>query len=148
MILQRAPTKERHYIRVSCQQCIDSPCVKVCPTQACHHDPETGIVTMNTSRCVGCKYCITACPYNARYMNEETDVADNCDFCMHKRNLAAGEIPACVESCRFHALEFGDLNDPNSFVSKLLAVKDSVRIRPWLGTEPQLRYIPIVKQGV
>ena len=76
VILQRMPGPERHYIRVSCQQCEDSPCVKVCPTGACHHDPATGIVTMNTDRCVGCKYCIAACPYNARYINEETKVAE------------------------------------------------------------------------
>ncbi|WP_462366321.1 4Fe-4S dicluster domain-containing protein [Sutterella wadsworthensis] len=125
-----------------------SPCVKVCPTGACHHDPETNIVTMNTDRCVGCKYCIAACPYNARWINPETKVADNCDFCLHSKNLAAGELPGCVAHCRFHALSFGDLNDPNSFVSKLLKAKDTVRIRPWLGTEPTLRYIPVVKTGV
>lgn len=61
---------------------------------------------------------------------------------------AAGELPGCVAHCRFHALSFGDLNDPNSFVSKLLKAKDTVRIRPWLGTEPTLRYIPVVKTGV
>ena len=78
----------------------------------------------------------------------ETKVADNCDFCLHSKNLAAGELPGCVAHCRFHALSFGDLNDPNSFVSKLLKAKDTVRIRPWLGTEPTLRYIPVVKTGV
>ena len=69
-------------------------------------------------------------------------------FCLHSKNLAAGELPGCVAHCRFHALSFGDLNDPNSFVSKLLKAKDTVRIRPWLGTEPTLRYIPVVKTGV
>ena len=122
----------RRYIRVSCQQCKNAPCVRVCPTGAAHRDPKTGIVTMDTSKCVGCKYCIVACPYNVRFINEETKVADNCDFCLHTR----------LEKI------FGDINDPKSYVSKLLAVKDSVRIRPELGTEPQLRYIPIVKKGV
>lgn len=102
---------------------------------------------MDTSKCVGCKYCIVACPYNVRFINEETKVADNCDFCLHTR-LEKNEQPACVESCKYDALIFGDINDPKSYVSKLLAVKDSVRIRPELGTEPQLRYIPIVKKGV
>ena len=110
-------------------------------------DPKTGIVTMDTSKCVGCKYCIVACPYNVRFINEETKAADNCDFCLHTR-LEKNETPACVESCKYDALIFGDINDPKSYVSKLLAVKDSVRIRPELGTEPQLRYIPIVKKGV
>ena len=137
----------RRYIRVSCQQCKNAPCVRVCPTGAAHRDPKTGIVTMDTSKCVGCKYCIVACPYNVRFINEETKVADNCDFCLHTR-LEKNEQPACVESCKYDALIFGDINDPKSYVSKLLAVKDSVRIRPELGTEPQLRYIPIVKKGV
>ena len=144
---KRGYAADRRYVRVSCQQCSDAPCVTVCPTGAAHRDPKTGIVTMYADKCVGCKYCIVACPYNARFINEETKVADNCDFCLHTR-LEKGQQPACVEACKCDALVFGDLNDPNSYINKLLAVKDSVRIRPELGTEPSLRYIPIVKQGV
>ncbi|WP_394203888.1 4Fe-4S dicluster domain-containing protein [Shewanella waksmanii] len=138
---------ERRYVRVSCQQCKNAPCVTVCPTGAAHRDPATGIVTMDADKCAGCKYCIAACPYDARYINKETDVADNCDFCLNSK-LAKGELPACVQSCRYDALIFGDVNDPNSYISRLLAVKDSVRIKAHFGTEPSLRYIPIVKQGV
>jgi protein NrfC len=137
----------RKYIRVSCQQCQDAPCVRVCPTGAACRDAKTGIVTMDESKCVGCKYCIAACPYNVRFINKETKVAENCDFCL-KTKLSKGEDPACVQACRHDALIFGDVNDPNSYVGKLLAVKDTVRIRPHLGTDPSLRYIPIVKQGV
>ena len=144
---KRGYAKDRRYIRVSCQQCEDAPCVTVCPTGAAHRDPATGIVTMIADKCVGCKYCIAACPYNVRYINEETKVADNCDFCLHTR-LQKGLEPACVDACKYDALVFGDLNNPNSYINKLLAVKDSVRIRPQLGTKPSLRYIPIVKQGV
>ena len=144
---KRGYAADRRYVRVSCQQCSDAPCVTVCPTGAAHRDPKTGIVTMYADKCVGCKYCIVACPYNARFINEETKVADNCDFCLHTRP-EKGQQPACVEACKYDALVFGDLNDPNSYINKLLAVKDSVRIRPELGTEPSLRYIPIVKQGV
>lgn len=138
---------DRKFTRVSCQQCKDAPCVKVCPTGAAMRDAATGIVTMDKSRCVGCKYCIVACPYNVRFINPETKTAENCDFCLHTK-LARGEEPACVESCRHNALIFGDAADPESYVSKLLRVKDSVRIKPNLGTEPSLRYIPIVKTGV
>ena len=144
---KRGYAADRRYVRVSCQQCSDAPCVTVCPTGAAHRDPKTGIVTMYADKCVGCKYCIVACPYNARFINEETKVADNCDFCLHTRR-EKGQQPSCVEACKYDALVFGDLNDPNSYINKLLAVKDSVRIRPELGTEPSLRYIPIVKQGV
>ena len=138
---------ERKYVRVSCQQCLDAPCVRVCPTQAAHRDPETNIVTMDPDKCVGCKYCIAACPYNVRFINPQTRVAENCDFCLHTK-LAKGEDPACVSKCRYGALAFGDLNDPNSYVAKLLDVKDAVRVRPYLGTEPSLRYIPVMKEKI
>lgn len=137
----------RKYVRVSCQQCSEPPCVRVCPTGAAHIDPATNIVTMDNSRCVGCKYCIAACPYNVRYINSEIKVADNCDFCL-KTKLANGEEPACVQACRHGALYFGDVNDPQSIISRLLRVKDTVRIRPHLGTEPSLRYVTVQKEGV
>ena len=101
VLLQRMPGPDRHYIRVSCQQCVDSPCVKVCPTGACHHDPETNIVTMNTDRCVGCKYCIAACPYNARWINPETKVADNCDFSLIPRTSPPASFPGALRTAAF-----------------------------------------------
>ncbi len=138
---------DRKYVRVSCQQCQKAPCVMVCPTGAAYRDEKTGIVTMDGSKCAGCKYCIGACPYNARQINENTDVADNCDFCLHTK-LAQGELPACVQACRHDALVFGDANDPKSYVSRLLAVKNTQRIRPHLGTEPSLRYVAKMKPEV
>ena len=137
----------RKYVRVSCQQCSEPPCVRVCPTGAAHIDPATNIVTMDNDRCVGCKYCIAGCPYNVRFINEKTKAAENCDFCLHTK-LAIGELPACVQACRYDALIFGDANNPNSYVNKVLAVKDTVRVRAMLGTQPNLHYIPIIKKGV
>lgn len=104
-------------------------------------------MTMDPDKCVGCKYCIAACPYNVRFINPQTRVAENCDFCLHTK-LAKGEDPACVSKCRYGALAFGDLNDPNSYVAKLLDVKDAVRVRTYLGTEPSLRYIPVMKEKI
>ncbi len=138
---------EKRYVRVSCQQCEDAPCVHVCPTQACHRDSLTNIVTMNADDCIACKYCIVACPYDVRFINHETKSAENCNFCLNT-NLAKGHEPACVEACKYKALVFGDLNDENSYINQLLHVKDAVRMKPTYGTKPSLRYIPIVKLGV
>ena len=139
--------KEKRYVRVSCQQCEDAPCVTVCPTKACHKDEKTGITTMNTEDCIACKYCIVACPYDVRFINHETRAAESCNFCLDT-NLKDGHEPACIEACRYEAIVFGDLNDENSHISQLLRVKDSLRMHPECGTKPSLRYIPAVRLGV
>ena len=139
--------KEKRYVRVSCQQCEDAPCVTVCPTKACHKDEKTGIPTMNTEDCIACKYSLVACPYDVRFINHETRAAESCNFCLDT-NLKDGHEPACIEACRYEAIVFGDLNDENSHISQLLRVKDSLRMHPECGTKPSLRYIPAVKLGV
>ena len=80
-------------------------------------------------------------------LSTKNQAAENCDFCLHTK-LAIGELPACVQACRYDALIFGDANNPNSYVNKVLAVKDTVRVRAMLGTQPNLHYIPIIKKGV
>ncbi len=140
--------KERRFVRVSCQQCEEAPCVAVCPTAACHRDLITDIVTMNGDDCIGCAYCIVACPYDVRFINEETNMAENCDFCLKSRLEKGIDIPGCVEACKYEALVFGDLNDKNSKISRILNIKDAVRQKPEMGTKPSLRYIPAVRQGV
>lgn len=134
-------TNDRPFVRVSCQQCEESPCVRACPTGAAHRDKATGVVTVDQNLCIGCKYCIVACPYNVRYIRKDNGAADHCNFCLDTR-LRDGKKPACVEACPFDALAFGDLNDKNGYVARLLDLKDAVRIRPELGTRPSLRYIP------
>lgn len=139
--------KDRRFVRISCQQCEDSPCTTVCPTNACHKDSMTSIITMNADDCIGCQYCIVACPYDVRFINSETHAAENCNFCLGT-NLTEGKDPACVEACKYDALVFGDFNNNNSYMNKLLDVKDSVRMKPGFGTKPSLRYIPSIKTGV
>ena len=138
---------DRRFVRISCQQCEDSPCTEVCPTNACHKDSVTNIVTMNADDCVGCKYCIVACPYDVRFINNETHSAENCNFCLGT-NLRDGKDPACVESCKYDALVFGNFNNDNSYMNKLLNIKDSLRMKPSFGTKPSLRYIPALKTGI
>ncbi|NCO50793.1 MAG: 4Fe-4S dicluster domain-containing protein [Deltaproteobacteria bacterium] len=121
-----------------CNQCANPPCNSVCPTSATGITPE-GIVTVNADKCIGCKYCMLACPYDARYYNEETGVIDKCTFCIQR--VAVGRIPACVETCPTKVRVFGDLNDPESEVSLLLAKHRYTVLKPELGTKPFLYYL-------
>ena len=101
-----------------CNHCDNPPCVPVCPVQATFQR-EDGIVLVDNERCVGCAYCVQACPYDARFINHETQTADKCTFCEHR--LEVGLLPACVESCVGGARIIGDLNDPDSAISRLMA---------------------------
>ncbi|MDD1779888.1 cytochrome c nitrite reductase Fe-S protein [Enterovibrio sp. ZSDZ35] len=135
------PNVKYGFTRISCQHCENAPCVYVCPTAAAYKDPATGIVDVEADKCVGCGYCLAACPYQVRFFNPETKAADKCDFCKSTQ-LAQGKEPACVESCPTKALTFGDLNDPNSNISKLVSEKTVYRDKSHLGTEPQLYKVP------
>lgn len=123
-----------------CNQCDEPPCVPVCPVQATFQRKD-GIVVVDSDRCVGCAYCVQACPYDARFINKETKVADKCNFCVHR--LEVNLLPACVESCVGGARIIGDLNDPNSEISRLLRDNyDDVKVlKPEMGTKPHVFYI-------
>lgn len=123
-----------------CNHCDNPPCVAVCPVQATFQR-EDGIVMVDNSRCVACAYCVQACPYDARFINEETLTADKCTFCAHR--LEDELLPACVETCVGGARVIGDINDPNSAVSRLLAAhqKDIKVLKPNENTKPHVFYI-------
>ncbi|QIZ77527.1 4Fe-4S dicluster domain-containing protein [Ferrimonas lipolytica] len=134
--------EDRHYRfdRSSCVHCETAPCISVCPTGAPYRDKD-GIVAIHQERCVGCKYCVAACPSKVRHLNPVTKVIDKCDFCRTSK-LAKGELPACVEVCPTKALVFGDLNDHNSEIVQLLRHKQTFRDKMYLGTRPKLYKIP------
>lgn len=140
------PNLHFKYNRVSCEQCENAPCVKVCPTGAAYVNDD-GIVSINESKCVGCLYCVAACPYKVRFINPETRVPDKCDFCKSTR-LARGEDPACVSVCPTQALVFGDANDVNSEVRQVLDTKANYQQKVNLGTEPRVYRIPSRKGGI
>lgn len=138
------PDVEYRFTRKSCQHCENAPCVMVCPTGAAYKDEATGIVDIHNEKCVGCGYCLAACPYQVRFFNPVTKSADKCDFC-RETNLAQGKQPACVESCPTKALIFGDLNDKNSEINAVLNNNPVYRDKVDLGTKPKLYKIPYQK---
>ncbi len=140
---------------VLCNHCDDPPCVRVCPTQATWKR-EDGIVMMDWHRCIGCRYCVAACPYGSRsfnwsdprpaiqklnpdYPTRTKGVVEKCTFC--EERLAKGRPPACVEVCPAKAIVFGDLNDCQSELRQLLRARYGIQRRPELGTRPSIYYI-------
>lgn len=122
-----------------CNHCENPPCVPVCPVQATFQQ-EDGIVLVDSDRCVGCGYCVQACPYDARFINKETKTADKCTFCEHR--VVDGLLPACVESCVGGARIFGDLNDPDSEINQRMDEQDDIKVlKPGMGTEPRVFYV-------
>lgn len=146
----------RIQVPVLCNHCNNPPCVRVCPTQATWKRVADGIVMMDWHRCIGCRYCIVACPYGSRSFNwrdprpyiknitadfptRSRGVVEKCTFC--EERLAQGKMPACVEAARDNALVFGDLEDAQSPVRELLQTRFSIRRNPALGTQPEVYYL-------
>lgn len=145
---------------VLCNQCDNPPCVAACPTGATYRR-EDGVVLIDWEKCIGCRYCVAACPYGMRnyieieeprdYQNPSAippgnqrfrppkGKVDKCTFCAHL--VAKGQEPACVTACPAEARVFGDLQDPNSRISQLLANRKGFVLRPDFGTEPAVSYL-------
>jgi len=121
-----------------CNHCSNPPCVKTCPTGASYIKKGTNIVLVNPDRCTGCKACIAACPYDARFIMPDGYIS-KCTFCEHR--LRHGLDPACVVACPSHTIVFGDLNDPSSEVLKLLKTRKYKTLVPETGTEPNIFYL-------
>lgn len=121
-----------------CNHCDNAPCVNACPTGASHKRKD-GTVQIDRDKCVGCKACVAACPYDARYINHEHGYADKCSFCLHR--LQRNEQPACVATCVGRSRIFGDLSDKNSEVSRLLAENEHRVLLKEAGTRPNVYYI-------
>ena len=130
-----------------CNHCDNPPCVPVCPVQVTFQRQD-GIVLVDNERCVGCGYCVQACPYDARFINHETQTADKCTFCEHR--LEVGLLPACVESCVGGARVIGDLNDPGSAAAQMLKEHgtDIKVLKPGMATAPHVFYIGLPDEFV
>jgi len=163
------PNVRRMFTYKPCFHCGNPPCTPVCPVAATWKREEDGIVVIDYDRCIGCRYCLTACPYGSRFIDlglyytdppqpyESTSSpeyggnrvrgrnrspvgnARKCHFCIHR--VYEGMLPACAETCIGRAIHFGDLDDPDSLVSQLLASEESIRFKEELGTEPNVYYL-------
>lgn len=132
------PDVKMAWLTVPCQHCEITPCVDVCPTGA-SQIRDDGIVFIDQDKCIGCNYCIWTCPYDARYFDEEKKVVDKCTFCMER--IDDGKLPMCAEACPARAITFGDLNDPDSEVYKIVNTKKVQVLKPEAGTKPSVYYI-------
>ena len=132
------PNTRRHFTVLRCNHCDDAPCTKICPTTALFRRDD-GIIDFDTSRCIGCKSCMQACPYDALYIDPIEHTAQKCNFCAHR--VDAGLKPACEIVCPETAIVSGDLDDPESSIARLIA-REPVHVRkPEQGTQPKLFYI-------
>ena len=156
---ETVPVEGKYYLPVQCMQCDDPPCVKACPVEATWMEPD-GIVVIDYDWCIGCRYCMTACPYWARHfnwtdpqipaeeINQDTHILGNrprpqgvvekCHFCIQRTRV--GRQPACMEACPTGARIFGNLLDPDSEIRYVLENKNVFRLKEELGTEPKFWY--------
>ena len=132
------PNTRRSFLPRLCNNCQNSPCIKVCPTGASHYDRDN-VSSIDEKKCIGCKLCVAACPYKQRFVNPDKNGADKCTLCMHR--VRKGLVPSCVNTCVGRARIFGDFNDPDSEVSELIRTNKTKVLKSELGTDPQVYYI-------
>jgi Fe-S-cluster-containing dehydrogenase component/formate-dependent nitrite reductase membrane component NrfD len=131
------PDARRHFTVMRCNHCDDAPCMTICPTSALFR-ADNGVVDFDDANCIGCKACMNACPYDAIYINPETHTAHKCNFCNHR--IDVGLEPSCVVVCPTQAIVVGDLDDPGSAISRIVA-RDDVAVRsPEQNTNPKVYY--------
>ncbi len=134
------PHSSRHFGVMRCNHCDDSPCTEICPTSALYRRPD-GIVDFDNRRCIGCKACMQACPYDALYIDPNNNTAAKCNFCAHRVEMRLE--PACVIVCPTQAILAGDLDQPGSKVSRVVTNKKVSVRKPQKGTRPKLFYVGI-----
>ena len=134
----RYPDTRRHFQVSRCNHCDNPPCTRICPVTAMYQRDD-GIVEFDGDQCIGCKACMQACPYDAIYIDPDSGTAAKCHFCAHR--VESGMEPACVVVCPSHAIIAGDMDDPDSEISRTLARNATTVRKPEQGTAPKLHYI-------
>ena len=133
------PNLTQHWLPTMCHHCLDAPCVTACPTTALWRRDDDGVVMLDKDKCIGCSRCEEVCPYEALSFDDDAGTADKCNMCEHR--LKKGEGPACALVCPTRAIHHGDIHDPNSRVSQLLATREHKLLREGIGAKPQIYYL-------
>ncbi len=140
------PVRDTFFVPKLCNMCEKPSCVQVCPVGATFKTDD-GFILIDYKHCVGCGYCIQACPYSIRFLNPVTKTADKCSWCYHR--VRKGLLPACVNACPVGARKFGDLNDHDSEVYKILHQPHVVSVlKPDMGNKPALHYVGLRREVV
>ena len=126
-----------------CNHCAKSPCIQLCPVGASYRSPD-GVVMVDEKRCIGCGYCVQACPYGSRFIHPVTHTASKCTWCYHR--ITKGLDTACVQACPTGARRFGDSMDPDDQVSQVIATEEVHVLKPELLTEPRVVYLGIGRE--
>jgi len=121
-----------------CNHCTETPCVQLCPVGASYRTPD-GVILVDEKRCIGCGYCVQACPYGSRFLHPVTHTASKCTFCYHR--ITKGLKPACVHVCPTGARKFGDLEQPGDEVAEIIAKEKVQVLKPELHTQPNCFYV-------
>jgi Fe-S-cluster-containing dehydrogenase component len=136
--IEPAEIAKTFFVPKLCNQCENPPCVQVCPVGATYQTGD-GVVLVDRTWCIGCGYCIMACPYGARFFHPVHKVAEKCTFCYHR--ISSGQQPACVEACPFGARRIGNLLDQNDPVTKIIMTERVAVLKDEYGTKPQAFYL-------
>jgi tetrathionate reductase subunit B len=128
-----------------CNHCTQTPCVQLCPVGASYRTPD-GLILVDEKRCIGCGYCVQACPYGSRFIHPKTHVASKCTFCYHR--TSKGMMPACVQACPVGARKFGDVKNPKDEVANVIATQMVRVLKPELLTEPNCYYLNLGEEVV
>lgn len=143
--IKKDDIQKAFFVPKLCNQCENPPCVQVCPVGATYQAPD-GVVLVDRKWCIGCGYCIMACPYGVRFFHPVYKVAEKCNFCYHR--ITKGLKTACVQACPFGARMIGNIKDPNDPVSRIIRNERVSVLKDEYGTRPQVYYIGISREVI
>lgn len=141
--IKKENIEKAFFVPKLCNQCQNPPCVQVCPVGATYQTPD-GVVLIDRKWCIGCGYCIMACPYGVRFFHPVYHVAEKCNFCYHR--ITKGMKTACVDACPFGARSIGNIKDPDDPVTKIIATERVNVLKEEYGTKPQVYYLGLSKE--